>query len=65
MLKLWIVIYNLSGGIGGTIGPLPYGMNECLERIALINKQILLEGKPIKFLCEYHEERPKDKDETI
>lgn len=30
-MKLWLIVY-VAGQIGMTVGPLPYGMDECLVR---------------------------------
>jgi hypothetical protein len=58
-MKLWVVIFYLStGNIGGSIGPLPYDFEECEKRIEVFNEGFTKENKPIRFVCEYHEDRP-------
>lgn len=64
-MKLFMVIY-IVGQIGGTVGPLPYGMEECQRRAA----EMWLDGKPdvrtpegftrddVAFKCEFHDQRP-------
>ncbi len=37
-MKVFLVIYML-GKIGGTVGPLPYGMNECMAEALKLNQQ--------------------------
>lgn len=66
MNHLYMMIY-LAGQLVGTVGPLPYDMDECLYRA----DKKWHEGKPdvvtpdgltmrdIKLTCEYHESRPK------
>lgn len=58
-MKLWAVILYFSGEVGGSIGPLPYEMNECEERIISMNETLIRDNKPIRFVCQFHSERPK------
>lgn len=61
-MKLWLIIYNM-GFIGGTIGPLPYDMKECLERVIPYQQAAKEYNKPLIFKCEYHEKRPELKND--
>jgi hypothetical protein len=64
-MKLYIVIY-LAGLIGGTIGPLPYDMEECQRRVAAEMAQVDptittpngFSAKDVRLACEWHEVRP-------
>lgn len=64
--KLYILIY-IAGHVGATVGPLPYGEEECSRRIAEEYAQIdstivTADGfskKDIRYACEWHAERPK------
>lgn len=64
-MKLFMVIY-FAGQIGGTVGPLPYGIEECRTRAADIMSNakqdvVTPEGytaRDVKFECEFHRERP-------
>lgn len=67
MLKLWIVIY-VAGQLAVSLGPLPYGMEECKQRIAAEkahgpdHPEFLGNydwDRDIRFACELHAERPK------
>lgn len=66
MAKLYILIY-LAGKLVGTIGPLPYGMDECHERIAekmaTVNsdefKRRAARESDLNLRCEFHETRPR------
>ncbi len=67
-MKLWIVFY-LAGNLAGTVGPLPYGIEECRERIVPhieeanqgIAKHPELGHKPGDFTgeCRFSDERPE------
>jgi hypothetical protein len=64
MGDLWMVIYFM-GQIGGTVGPLPYDIDVCRERaveiMAKANDVVTPSGhskKDVKFVCEFHNERP-------
>lgn len=57
-MKLWFVIYNM-GLIGGTVGPLPYDMKECIERAIPYQQAAKENGISLTFKCEYHEKRPE------
>lgn len=59
-MKLFMVIY-VGGLVGGTIGPLPYDMDECERRMAEISegKDDALRKYSVTFACEFHNERPK------
>lgn len=37
-MKLFLLIY-MSGKLGGTIGPLPYGMDECMRNALALQQQ--------------------------
>ena len=37
-MKLWFVVY-IGSQIGGSVGPLPYDMDECLRRAAEKNAE--------------------------
>lgn len=64
-MKLYMVIY-FAGVIGGTVGPLPYGIEECQDRAAEImagaNQDVVTPdgytARDVKFECEFHEQRP-------
>lgn len=64
-MKIFMIIY-IAGKIGMTIGPLPYGLEECIVRAADImaqaNPQVITpEGytsKDVSIECELHFERP-------
>lgn len=64
-MKLFMVLY-IAGPIGGTIGPLPYGMVECQQRAADLlaegnSDAVTLHGftqRYVDFACEWHEDRP-------
>lgn len=69
-MKLWMILYA-AHGIGGTWGPLPYGLEECEARASEGNQKIASAradmSKPAeirekvaswKFVCEYHASRP-------
>lgn len=66
-MKLYIVIY-LAGLVGGTVGPLPYGFDECQRRAA--EKQAEADpsvvtpqgyrASDVKLVCEWHSTRPGD-----
>ena len=66
MPKLWIVIY-LVGEIAGTVGPLPYAIDECEKRAVTTQNQfdplvLLQEGYlpgDLQFKCEWHIVRPQ------
>lgn len=65
MAKLYIVIY-LAGHIGGTVGPLPYGFEECdrraAEQMATADPSVVTpqgyRASDVKLVCEWHETRP-------
>lgn len=67
MSKLYIVIY-IAGQIGGTVGPLPYGIDECRLRAAaqyatMDPKVVTPEGitaRDVMFACEFHIIRPQN-----
>lgn len=64
-MNLFLVIY-IAGLVGGTVGPLPYGVEECRGRAA----DLWSELKPgvltpegftrddVAFKCEFHDQRP-------
>jgi hypothetical protein len=58
-MSLWMVIYA-AGKIGGVIGPLPYDMVECRERLAIIGLQATkpLSSVGMAIHCEFHDQRP-------
>lgn len=70
-MKLFMIIY-LAGNMVGTIGPLPYDMDECLHRAEKLWKSgdhgaVTKQGfttRDVRFACEYHNERPTLKDPT-
>lgn len=54
-----MIIYS-AGKIGGVIGPLPYDMVECRERLAIIELQAT---KPLSSIgaeikCEFRDHKP-------
>ena len=64
-MKLWMVIY-ITGQVAGSIGPLPYGEDECLRRSAdranqCTNspKALPLTCEDIAFKCENSDTRPQ------
>ena len=70
-MNLFLIIYTATGAIGGTIGPLPNGMEACLsERQRIVDSiAVVLDVKPmpdkmrdefsrVVFSCEYRSERP-------
>lgn len=64
-MKLYIVVY-IAGLIGGTVGPLPYGPDECARRVAeqhaALNRDLTtpqgFTWRDIRFECEWHAVRP-------
>lgn len=66
MSKLFVVMY-LAGKIGAAWGPVPYDMNECLNRVADIMSGVDptvvtpngYTAKDVRFECEYHVDPPK------
>jgi hypothetical protein len=64
-MKLFVIIY-IAGQIGATVGPVPYGMDECRVRAAEMYDTIdpnvrTPEGvmkHDVRFECEMHAERP-------
>ncbi len=64
-MNLFIVIY-IAGQIGGTVGPLPYGMEECQLRAATQWSKgdpniVTPQGytmQDIRLTCGWHEVRP-------
>jgi hypothetical protein len=64
-VKLFMVIY-IVGKIGGTVGPLPYGIDECeiraADMLAGLDKTVVTpEGhraSDVEFKCEWHAQRP-------
>lgn len=66
-MKLWLIVY-VAGQIGMTVGPLPYGMDECLSRADDKLAEIHEESKgnttketvaaTITIKCEWNELRP-------
>ena len=65
-MKLWIIIY-LAGELVGSVGPLPYGPDECEKRIAEkmaeANHDVVTPGgfttKDVRLACEYRDARPR------
>jgi hypothetical protein len=63
--NLWIVI-RLKGDIGGTVGPLPYDIDECQRRASELTENadqhvVTPQGysvKDVSITCEFHEQRP-------
>lgn len=60
MLKLFMVLVA-SGQIGGTWGPLPYDMDECLIRREEFQERLSVheQTKDWKLSCEWHTKRPE------
>jgi len=64
-MNLYIVIY-IAGLIGGTVGPLPYGLKECQQRavetLAEVDPNVVTpqgyRGSDVKMVCEWHDVRP-------
>lgn len=67
LLKLYIVIY-VTGQIAGTVGPLPYGVEECEKRtqahMAKVDPTIVTpdgySAKDVRLSCEWHILRPEN-----
>lgn len=65
-MNAYVVIY-VAGMIGATVGPLPYGKDQCEFRVKEILETsgpnvVTVDGysaKDIKIACEYHKKRPK------
>lgn len=57
MIKLFIVLY-VSGQVGGTWGPLPYGIEECEDRAEEANLKFEEYKVPYNMVCEYHKKAP-------
>lgn len=65
MSKLYLIV-TLSGQLAMTVGPLPYGVDECHERarakLEEINsdatKRAIAEKQEMEITCEYHDTRP-------
>lgn len=53
-MNLWIVIL-VASQIAGTVGPLPYGIDECLLRVAKHNGEL---SDDIRLSCRWSVERP-------
>lgn len=70
-MKLYIVIY-IAGLIGGTVGPLPYGIAECESRATELNalprpNVVTPQGytaADVLFACEWHATRPENDPKT-
>lgn len=61
MMMLWIMVY-VAGTLGGTIGPLPYGMDECQHRAAeetTAMRRHVFPASHVTFVCEWHARRPE------
>lgn len=73
MSKLFLVIY-ITGQVGGSVGPLPYDMRECLRRrLDLLNVKAdptlwtfihhgieqTRDGKTVRLICEELPDHPK------
>lgn len=66
-MNLFFVIY-VAGVLGGTVGPLPYGMEECQRRAAEMwsgfKPGVLtpegLTRDDVVFKCEFHDQRPSN-----
>jgi hypothetical protein len=66
-VSLYVVIYSLNQ-VGGSIGPLPYDMNECQERAAAIYESLDankaaedgITRKDVRLACEFREVRPEN-----
>lgn len=64
-MKLYLVIY-MAGLIGGTVGPLPYGIEECHSRaseiLAQLDQSVItpqgFTAKDVRLECEFHDTRP-------
>jgi hypothetical protein len=64
-MKLFVVIY-IAGQIGGTVGPVPYDMDECRVRAAEMYGTIDpatrtpqgITKQDVRFECELHAQRP-------
>ena len=66
-MQLFMVIY-ITGLIGGTVGPLPYGFDECEARAAAATREAAQQvsvvtpsgvtGRDVRLACEYHSVRP-------
>jgi hypothetical protein len=65
-MSLFMVIY-IAGQVGATVGPLPYGIEECerqaAEKVAEGNEHAATpEGytlRDIRIACEFHAEPPQ------
>jgi hypothetical protein len=68
MSKLYLIV-TLAGELAMSVGPLPYGPDECRERaqekLEEINsdpaKRAIAEQQNIRIVCEYHDIRPTPK----
>ena len=63
MMKSLFMVWYLGGSLAITVGPLPYGLEECETRAAEVLSEILEKDKEAEFLslelkCEYHVEAP-------
>lgn len=73
-MSVWMIVY-MMGQIGGSIGPVPYGMDECERRAAERNAQVQAqvttgldvdgnplteEAKTLRFECVAAPSRPKN-----
>ena len=62
-MSLFLVIYIL-GKVGGTVGPLPYGADECKTRAAEMvaeardNPASKIRLADVRIVCEFHAVRP-------
>lgn len=65
-MKLWMIVY-LAGQIVGSIGPLPYGMDECVlradDQMSALDHSIITEegytAEDVGFSCEWRDEHPR------
>lgn len=60
MMKLFMVLVA-TGHIGGTWGPLPYGIDECQQRQAEFQAALNAEAATMEWRvsCEWHTTRPE------
>ena len=59
-MKLWLILYVTNGVVGGSWGPLPYDMTECLKRADEGRAMFKANEKTKDWepVCEYRVTRP-------
>lgn len=59
-MKLWFVILTLAGEVGGTVGPVPYDIDECQHRVAEWTADAAEHHVELKFECRFATVRPEN-----